>query len=43
MQAGIEGLFDQLGELDVPAGDFSAVIRSLNTLGEKYGVEYLRE
>ncbi len=41
--AGIEGLFDQLGELDVPAGDFSAVIRSLNTLGEKYGVEYLRE
>ena len=41
--AGIEGLFDEFGEMEVPAGDFSSVIRSLNVLGEKYGVQYLRE
>ena len=39
--AGIEGLFDQLGELKVPAGDVAALMQSLNALGEKYGVEYL--
>ena len=41
--AGIEGLFDEFGEMADPAGDFSAVIRSLNVLGEKYGVQYLQE
>ncbi len=41
--AGIEGLFDEFGETADPAGDFSAVIRSLNVLGEKYGVQYLQE
>ena len=41
--AGIEGLFDEFGEIADPAGDFSAVIRSLNVLGEKHGVQYLQE
>ena len=41
--AGIEGLFEEFGNLEVPGGDFSAVLRSLNTLGEKYDVQYLPE
>ena len=41
--AGIEGLFEEFGKLEVPGGDFSAMLRSLNTLGEKYGVQYLPE
>ena len=39
--AGIEGLFDELAKMEVPAGDFSAVIKALNVLGKGYGVEYL--
>ena len=38
--AGIEGLFDELARLQVPRGDFASIIRALNVLGEKYGVEY---
>ena len=41
--AGIEGLFDELGKLEVPAGDFASVIKLLNVAGKKYGVEYLNE
>ena len=41
--AGIEGLFDELAKMQVPAGDFSSVIKALNGLGEGYGVEYLSE
>ncbi len=41
--AGIEGLFDELATLNVPADDFAAVISSLNALGQRYGVEYLGE
>ena len=41
--AGIEGLFDQFAEMKVPAGDVGSIIESLNSLGEKYGVEYLPE
>ena len=41
--AGIEGLFDDLATMEVPSGDFSAVGRALNVLGEAYGVEYLGE
>ena len=39
--AGIEGLFDELAKMEVPSGDFSSVIKALNVLGERYGVEYL--
>ena len=41
--AGIEGLFDELAKMEVPAGDFSSLIKALNVLGEGYGVEYLPE
>ena len=41
--SGIEGLFDDLAQMEVPAGDFSSVIQALNLLGEGYGVEYLQE
>ena len=41
--AGIEGLFDGLAKMDVPAGDVSSQIEALNALGHGYGVEYLRE
>ena len=41
--SGIEGLFDELANMDVPSGDFSSVIKALNALGGKYGVEYLEE
>ena len=41
--AGIEGLFDELATMDVPSGDFSSVIKALNVVGERYGVEYLSE
>ena len=37
------GLFDELAKMQVPAGDFSSVIKALNGLGEGYGVEYLSE
>ena len=41
--AGIEGLFDELAKMEVPSGDFSAVIKALNVLGQGYGVEYVSE
>ena len=41
--AGIEGLFDELGRMEKPSGEYASAIRSLNLLGEKYGVEYLAE
>ena len=41
--AGIEGLFDDLGEMKQPQGDFASVISALNLLGAKYGVSYLAE
>ena len=41
--AGIEGLFDGLSEMRDPPGDLASAIKSLNVLGEKYGVEYLTE
>ncbi len=41
--AGIEGLFDEFADGELPAGDVSALIPSLNALGERYGVEYLSE
>ena len=41
--AGIEGLFDELAKMEVPARDFSSVIKALNVLGKGYGVEYLSE
>ena len=41
--SGIEGLFDELAKLEVPSGDFSEVIKALNVLGDRYGVQYLRE
>jgi len=41
--AGIEGLFDEFAELKEPTGDLSAMIRALNALGRKYGVEYRSE
>ena len=41
--AGIEGLFDEFGEMDIPSGDFASALKAMNTLGEKYGVEYLPE
>ena len=41
--SGIEGLFDELATLDVPQGGVASVIDALNSLGKKYGVEYLAE
>ena len=39
--AGIEGLFDELAALDVPAGDVGALMQALNAAGARYGVRYL--
>lgn len=41
--AGIEGLFDEFAQMDVPAGDIGAVMEALNALGERYGVEHVKE
>ena len=41
--SGIEGLFDDLAEMEIGPGDFSQVIKALNVVGQKYGVEYLNE
>ena len=41
--AGLEGLFDRLGDMEPPTGDAASIIESLNVLGRAYGVEYLNE
>ena len=41
--AGLEGLFDRLGDMEPPTGDAASIIESLNVLGQAYGVEYLNE
>ena len=38
--AGIEEFFDELADMDEPAGDRESVIAELNALGQKYGVEF---
>ena len=41
--AGLEELFDRLGDMEPPTGDAASIIESLNVLGRAYGVEYLHE
>jgi quercetin dioxygenase-like cupin family protein len=41
--AGIEGLFDEFGKMEVSSGDLASALKAMNVLGEKYGVEYLPE
>ena len=38
--AGLEGLFDELSETDVPLGAPASIIASLNAVGAKYGATY---
>jgi quercetin dioxygenase-like cupin family protein len=39
--AGIEGLFDEFSQFKDPGNDPESIIDALNSLGGKYGVEYL--
>ena len=41
--AGIENLFDELADMDEPMNGLETMIEGLNTIGKKYGVEYLTE
>ncbi len=41
--AGIEGLFDEFSRLDEPDTEPEAMLGTLNTIGEKYGVQYFAD
>ena len=41
--AGIEGLFDDFATLDQPNAEPAEALGALNTIGEKYGVQYFAD